>query len=214
MKTCNIKAKINEGLLDSTLTDLCSVSPAKLEVERARYCAAADAFNSVYGDMDGVRLFSVGGRSEISGNHTDHNYGRVIAASVNLDILAVAAPTYEELYASRAKASPRTLLPKESALSLTRASSLPLRLSSQVCRRHSLTQDIRSAASMHTPPPTYLRAPVSLHPPLLRLWWVTSLTTSTTTARFPTLRSLRWLSMPRTSISVSPAVLWTRRHAP
>ena len=93
MKTCNIKAKINEGLLDSTLTDLCSVSPAKIEGERVRYCNAADAFNSVYGDMDGVRLFSVGGRSEISGNHTDHNYGRVIAASVNLDILAVAAPT-------------------------------------------------------------------------------------------------------------------------
>ena len=93
MKTVNIKAKINEGLLDNTLTDLCSVSPTKLEGERARYCNAADAFNSVYGDMDGVRLFSVGGRSEISGNHTDHNYGRVIAASVNLDILAVVAPT-------------------------------------------------------------------------------------------------------------------------
>ena len=51
MKTIDVKAKINEGLLDSTLTDLCSVAPAKIEGERARYCAAADAFNSVYGEV-------------------------------------------------------------------------------------------------------------------------------------------------------------------
>ena len=93
MKIFDIKNKIGRGDLDASLTSLCSVNEAKLESARARYIEAADEFVSVYGDMDGVRLFSVGGRSEISGNHTDHNYGRVIAASVNLDILAYAAPT-------------------------------------------------------------------------------------------------------------------------
>ena len=39
------------------------------------------------------RVFSVPGRTEISGNHTDHNRGRVLCASVDLDVVAVAAPT-------------------------------------------------------------------------------------------------------------------------
>ena len=39
-----------------------------------------------------MRIFSVPGRTEVSGNHTDHNRGRVLAASIDLDIIAVAAP--------------------------------------------------------------------------------------------------------------------------
>ena len=39
-----------------------------------------------------VWLFSTPGRTEIGGNHTDHNHGRVLAGSVNLDTIAVAAP--------------------------------------------------------------------------------------------------------------------------
>ena len=112
MKTCDIKAKISDGLLDSTLTSLCCVSPAKIESERARYCAAADAFNSIYGDVDGVRLFSVGGRSEISGNHTDHNHGRVIAASVNLDILAYVVATDDGEVRIKSEGFPEDVVPK------------------------------------------------------------------------------------------------------
>jgi len=40
-----------------------------------------------------VSLFSTPGRTEIGGNHTDHNHGRVLAASINLDSIAVAAKT-------------------------------------------------------------------------------------------------------------------------
>ena len=57
---------------------------------RERYCEAIGEFTALYGDGD-VQLFSVPGRSEILGNHTDHNHGRVIAASINLDIIAVVA---------------------------------------------------------------------------------------------------------------------------
>ena len=50
--------------------------------------AKAEAF------FDGEAFFfSVPGRSEICGNHTDHTRGEVFAASINLDILAVARPT-------------------------------------------------------------------------------------------------------------------------
>ncbi|MDD3822613.1 MAG: galactokinase family protein, partial [Sphaerochaetaceae bacterium] len=36
-------------------------------------------------------LFSTAGRSELAGNHTDHNLGKVIAATINLDTIAVAS---------------------------------------------------------------------------------------------------------------------------
>ena len=35
-------------------------------------------------------LFSAPGRTEVGGNHTDHQHGRVLAASVNMDVLAAA----------------------------------------------------------------------------------------------------------------------------
>ncbi|MCL2495421.1 MAG: galactokinase [Oscillospiraceae bacterium] len=44
-------------------------------------------------DAKDVAVFSAPGRSEIGGNHTDHNHGKVLAAGVNLDILGVAAKT-------------------------------------------------------------------------------------------------------------------------
>ena len=88
-----LKEYILSGGIDSVLTGDLSVTAADLAGQRIRYADACDAFGAKYGDDGEVSLYSVGGRSEISGNHTDHNHGRVIAASVNLDILAFAKPT-------------------------------------------------------------------------------------------------------------------------
>ena len=63
----------------------------KKEAENtARYCHVAEKFREVYGDKD-ILLFSSPGRTEISGNHTDHNHGKVLAGSINLDCVAAAA---------------------------------------------------------------------------------------------------------------------------
>jgi len=86
------KAQFAAGEQDATLTEALSVAAENVPAQRVRYANALDAFAAKYGDGD-ISVYSVGGRSEISGNHTDHNHGRVIAASVNLDILAVAKPT-------------------------------------------------------------------------------------------------------------------------
>ena len=86
------KAQFAAGEQDATLTEALSVAAENVPAQRVRYANALDAFEAKYGDGD-ISVYSVGGRSEISGNHTDHNHGRVIAASVNLDILAVAKPT-------------------------------------------------------------------------------------------------------------------------
>ncbi len=65
-------------------------------IQRKRYLKAIDAFKS-YFSCDGgkIRLFSAPGRTEVGGNHTDHNCGKVLAASVDLDIIAVAEPIDE-----------------------------------------------------------------------------------------------------------------------
>ena len=82
------KNKITSGALDDTLVYI--YGEAALEHQKNRYISAIDEFEKIYGDRD-ISLFSVAGRSELSGNHTDHNHGCVIAASIDLDIIAVAA---------------------------------------------------------------------------------------------------------------------------
>lgn len=56
-----------------------------------RIISLIDTFENTYGEGRDISVYSVPGRSELSGNHTDHNHGRVIAASIDLDIIAVAS---------------------------------------------------------------------------------------------------------------------------
>ncbi|MBO5005883.1 MAG: galactokinase family protein, partial [Clostridia bacterium] len=84
MKSIHELIKENENTL--------SVLYGADESARARIIKAVEEFTALYGEKD-YSLFTVSGRSEISGNHTDHNRGEVLAASVSLDIIAVAAPT-------------------------------------------------------------------------------------------------------------------------
>ena len=60
--------------------------------QTARYEKAIRRFGELFGEDRDIFLFSVPGRTEISGNHTDHNHGAVIAGSIDLDILAVVSP--------------------------------------------------------------------------------------------------------------------------
>ena len=90
MKTNDIIIKINAGELDAAFADL--YGKEKISAARARYTNAVNEFEKLYGADRDAYLVSVSGRSELSGNHTDHNYGCVIAASIDLDIIAVASP--------------------------------------------------------------------------------------------------------------------------
>lgn len=82
--------RIREGAYDALFARLYGES--RVEAQRDRYCEAAAAFIDTFGEAEELVLFSAPGRTEIGGNHTDHNHGRVLAASVNLDVIAVAAP--------------------------------------------------------------------------------------------------------------------------
>ncbi len=59
-----------------------------LRAVKERYKAILDRGLELFGDVD-AHLFSAPGRTEVGGNHTDHQLGRVLAASVNMDIVAL-----------------------------------------------------------------------------------------------------------------------------
>ncbi len=82
--------QLREGRFDSVLSPL-YVTPSEVEVQRTRYEKATARFAEIFGGDRQVSLFSAPGRTEVGGNHTDHNHGRVLAASVNLDVIAVVA---------------------------------------------------------------------------------------------------------------------------
>jgi galactokinase len=88
MKTKELLNYVQDGKLDSRLADI--YGEENVLAQRERYTESISAFFDLYGERE-VSLFSVAGRSEISGNHTDHNYGKVLAGSINLDIIAVAS---------------------------------------------------------------------------------------------------------------------------
>jgi len=84
-----LNQRINGGL-NPFFQELYGSDEQVLKVQAERYASLMEEFSAVY-KSDDVTLFSSPGRTEIGGNHTDHNYGRVLAGAVNLDNIAVAA---------------------------------------------------------------------------------------------------------------------------
>ena len=84
-----LKKRMIDGAYDAELTKL--YPAGTIDAQRKRYCRVIGEFEEFYGEGREAGLFSAPGRTEIGGNHTDHNHGRVLAASVNLDAIAVAA---------------------------------------------------------------------------------------------------------------------------
>jgi len=91
MTVTELKNTINNGEFDEKFQLL--YSKENIPAARERYLNAVFEFEKIFGSEGSVSVFSVPGRSEISGNHTDHNHGKVIAASVDLDIIAIARRT-------------------------------------------------------------------------------------------------------------------------
>ena len=67
------------------------------EGPRARYAALCDDFAAKFGDQRALRFYSAPGRTEVGGNHTDHQRGRVLAGSVNLDVIAAVSENGEQV---------------------------------------------------------------------------------------------------------------------
>ena len=87
MKTTEIKEQVVSGKYDALIEDLYA-DPSLLDYQKQRYAAALDKYQTLFGD-DEVSIYSAAGRSEISGNHTDHQHGCVLAGSINLDAIGI-----------------------------------------------------------------------------------------------------------------------------
>ncbi len=80
------------GILEGKYDRMLQLLYGDVKSARVRLIEAVSSFEALYGNCD-VRLFSASGRTEVGGNHTDHQHGCVLAGSVNLDIIAVVART-------------------------------------------------------------------------------------------------------------------------
>lgn len=95
MNTELVVEKIQSGELDSRLLDI-YVDDKLLAYQRDRYVATVNKFMTLYGSGE-VKIFSAPGRSEVGGNHTDHQHGKVLAASINLDCIGVVRETHDNV---------------------------------------------------------------------------------------------------------------------
>jgi galactokinase len=92
---------LREGRHDQSLAALYALDGTQesLDLARDRACRVVRSLMDTFspaGDASAA-LFSGPGRTEIGGNHTDHQHGRVLCASVDMDMLACAVPNQTQL---------------------------------------------------------------------------------------------------------------------
>jgi galactokinase len=88
MKVKELITAINNGAFDANLKAV-YVSDKAVDEQKPRYVETLNAFGELFGFEREVCVMSAPGRTEVCGNHTDHNNGKVLAASINLDAIAV-----------------------------------------------------------------------------------------------------------------------------
>ncbi len=91
MKSTDLKKALREGAFEKY-----SALYNDIDAQTERFIKAIEAFEVRFGSDRDVMILSVPGRSEICGNHTDHNLGRVLAGAINRDVIAVASPNSEK----------------------------------------------------------------------------------------------------------------------
>lgn len=77
----------------------------KIDFQKSRYSTAIKSFEDIFKSKP-QRFFSAPGRTEICGNHTDHNKGCVLAAGVSLDVIAAALPTDDNIIQVKSEGFP------------------------------------------------------------------------------------------------------------
>ncbi len=99
-----VLTKIRSDEINELFSELYGNLPENVEAQKERYAHAVEAFTVAFPDpkelvsdtaaedMRDISIFSAPGRTEICGNHTDHQRGRVLAAAVDLDAIAVVSP--------------------------------------------------------------------------------------------------------------------------
>ncbi len=85
MNLNDFKLHIGNGSFDNIFDTLYQDK----EIAKARYINALNSYYKIFSNENDIRIFSAPGRTEVGGNHTDHQHGRVLAGSIDLDAVAV-----------------------------------------------------------------------------------------------------------------------------
>lgn len=89
MKREELKQKLAQDDFLPVLELLYGTKKEVLSAQKIRYENAIQRFTEIYPNREEISLFSAPGRTEIGGNHTDHQHGCVLAAAVQLDMIGV-----------------------------------------------------------------------------------------------------------------------------
>ena len=108
MNAENLIRAIENGAMNDAIVSLSGAEA--LEYQKSRYLTVVREFAQLYGGDREITLYSVSGRSELSGNHTDHNHGCVIAASIDLDVIAAVAPRSDSVIRVKSEGFPEDVI--------------------------------------------------------------------------------------------------------
>ena len=102
MNVNDLIAAINDGNYDENLKAV-YVTDKAVEEQKPRYVETLNDFGELFGYDREVNIMSAPGRTEVCGNHTDHNNGKVLAASINLDAIAVVSKNDDNIIRVKSK---------------------------------------------------------------------------------------------------------------
>lgn len=98
MKISQLMQSVQEGNFDEKFISL--YGEEALDSQKKRYASILEKAKEAFGDQE-AHVFSAPGRTEVGGNHTDHQLGKVLAASLNLDVVACVIPTEDSIVTYR-----------------------------------------------------------------------------------------------------------------
>ena len=102
MKVKEMINAISSGDFDKNLKAV-YVTDSAVELQKPRYVETLNTFGELFGWDRDVSIMSAPGRTEVCGNHTDHNNGKVLAASINLDAIAVVSKNDDNIIRVKSK---------------------------------------------------------------------------------------------------------------
>ncbi len=102
MNVRELTSAIQNGVYDNNLKNV-YLTDSAVNIQKPRYVEALNSFGELFGFDREISVLSAPGRTEVCGNHTDHNNGKVLAASINLDAIAVVSKNQDNIIRVKSK---------------------------------------------------------------------------------------------------------------
>ncbi len=105
-----LKQDLKNNKFKKELAEIYCVKPEETYLYSERFLKVIENYEKTYTPVENIGLFSAPGRTEIGGNHTDHQHGKVFAASINLDVIAAASPNGQDIIQIQSEGYPLDII--------------------------------------------------------------------------------------------------------